>query len=79
MNIRSHMIVHQGPKAVIYVLVEGAANDCAVYMKEVTLEDLNSGVHMMLVNDVAARGGKVSIRDIDALPFKIPSDLVYRA
>lgn len=81
MKIRSHMVVHDvnPEKSMVYVLVEGVVGDCAVYMKEVDTPTTRSEEAGWLERFVADTGGKVSIRDIDALPFRIPSHLTYRA
>lgn len=81
MKIYSYMVVNDidPGESMAYVLVEGATRDCAVYMRRIPTEALSKVDMNMEVYDVASRGGKVSIRDIDNLPFKIPSHLEYRA
>lgn len=76
MLIRSFMfIIDQVEGGTLYVLVESVVKDCAVYMRSGLPP--NFDVYATVV-DVALHGSKVSARDADALPFKIPSDLTYR-
>lgn len=78
-KIRSHMVVYEtgSGRATVYVLVEGAVKDCAVYMEE--MPDYEA---FALSSDrlwsIAGHAEKVRSLDVDALPFKIPSDLTYR-
>lgn len=77
MKIRSFMGVQDGPDTLtLYVLTEGCARDCAVYMQGGLPANCDVSRE---VSRVAFHGAKVSIRNIDALPFRIPSDLTYRA
>lgn len=77
MKIRSFMGVQTGPETLtLYVLTEGCVGDCAVYMQSGLPLDCDVS---MEVSRVAFHGAKVSIRHVDALPFRIPSDLTYRA
>lgn len=76
MNIHSFMFVADKVETgTLYVMTIGAANDCAVYMRDGIPH--NFDVNAAVV-DVALHGGKVSARDSDALPFRIPSHLTYR-
>lgn len=77
MKLRSFMGVHDAKTDTftLYVLVEGAVRDCAVYMQEGFPETTDI---LVAAYEVAAHGEKVRSRDVDALPFPIPSDLTYR-
>ena len=77
MKIRSFMGVQDGPETLtLYVLIEGRVRDCAVYMQSGLPANCDVSLE---VARIASGGAKVNIRNIDSLPFRIPSDLTYRA
>lgn len=82
MKMRGYMVVNdcEPQRFMLYVLVENENSSCAVYMRSFPKKNgpLGCSVSELQLSETVTGGGKVQSRDIHALPFKIPSDLIYR-